>query len=129
MSRGKTHNRCQKIVAKAPNPTEQSVVTGRKVAACLLSDWSNGIRPHFAFTQLKFLVNAARQTCITITWLGVRSDLATGTGNALGILRDSVLAPRDTERYKEGVWDFTLMGSRLPLLDHCSTSAMRRTST
>ncbi len=82
----------------------------------------------FASVTLKFFVNAARQTCITISWLGVRSDLATGTGNALGILPDSVLAPCDTERYKEEVRDFTLMGARQPLLDHCTTPSTRKTS-
>ena len=82
----------------------------------------------FASVTLKFFVNAARQTCITISWLGVRSDLATGTGNALGILPDSVLAPCYTERYKEEVRDFTLMGARQPLLDHCTTPSTRKTS-
>jgi hypothetical protein len=78
---------------------------------------------------LKFFVNAARQTCITIWWLGVRSDLSTGTGNALGILPDSGLAPCDSERYKEEVRNSTLMGARQSLLDHRSTPATRRTST
>src|SRR5579871_809621 len=82
----------------------------------------------FASVTLKFFVNAARQTCITTSWLGVRSDLATGTGNALGIFPDSVLAPCDTERYKEKVWDFTLMGARQPLFDHRTIPTHRRTS-
>jgi Carboxypeptidase regulatory-like domain len=54
--------------------------------------------------------------------------LATGTGNALGILPDSVLAPSDTERYKEQDRDFTLMGARQPLLDHRTTLPTRKTS-
>jgi hypothetical protein len=54
--------------------------------------------------------------------------LATGTGNALGILPDSVLAPCYTERYKEEVRDFTLMGARQPLLDHRTTPSTRKTS-
>jgi hypothetical protein len=98
-----------------------------------MGNWGVGGREftvfRFAFIEVKFCVNAARQTCITIWWLGVRSDLATGTGNALGILPDSGLAPCDTERYKEEVWDFTLMGARQPLLDHRTIPAMRRNST
>ncbi|MBV8514278.1 MAG: carboxypeptidase regulatory-like domain-containing protein [Acidobacteria bacterium] len=47
----------------------------------------------------------------------------------MGNLPDLVLVRHDTERYKEGVRDFTLMGARQPLLDHCSTPATRRTST
>ncbi len=58
---------------------------------------------------------------------GCRVGMATGTGNGLGIFTDTVLAPGDTERYKEKVWDFTLMGARQPLLDH-SIPALRRLS-
>jgi hypothetical protein len=54
--------------------------------------------------------------------------MAGGTGNGLGIFPDSVLAACDTERYKEEVRDFTLMGSCQPLLDHRSISAMRHLS-
>jgi hypothetical protein len=60
--------------------------------------------------------------------VGPMSDLAAGTGNGLGIVADSVLAPRDTERYKEEVRDFTLMGARQPLLDNTLTPPMRRNS-
>src|SRR5579872_1824774 len=78
-----------------------------------------------AFIELKFFVNAAHQTCITFAWPGVWWVMATGTGNGLGIFPDAILVPCDTERYKEKVWDFTLMGARQPLLDH-SIPALRR---
>lgn len=78
-----------------------------------------------AFMELKFFVNAAHQTCITFAWPGVWWVMATGTGNGLGIFPDAILVPCDTERYKEKVWDFTLMGARQPLLDH-SIPALRR---
>lgn len=55
--------------------------------------------------------------------------LATGTGNALGNIPDSLLVRHDTERYKEGVRDFTLMHARLRSTDHFSTPAVRRAST
>jgi hypothetical protein len=84
-----------------------------------------------AFMKLKFFANAAHPTCITTAWPGVwwglMLDLATGTGNRLGIFPDAALAPGDIERYKEKVWDFTLMGARQPLLDH-SIPALRRLS-
>lgn len=80
-----------------------------------------------AFMELKFFVNAARPTCITLAWSRVCWIMATGTGNGLGIFPDAVLAPCGTERYKEKVWDFTLMGARQPLLDH-PIPALRRLS-
>jgi hypothetical protein len=83
----------------------------------------------FSFIPLKFSVNATRQICITSSWRGVRSDLATGTGNGLSNLPDSVLARYVIERYKHKVRDFTLMGARHRVIERCSNSpSLRRTS-
>jgi hypothetical protein len=106
MSLRKSHSSCQMIVRVPRGLAEQIAMRRRnsinrgllqiQIGNRCAGDRENRVSG-FVFIKLKFAVNAARQTCITTSWLGVRSDLASGTGNTLGMLPDSVLAPSSTE--------------------------------
>jgi hypothetical protein len=111
------------------NAPEQNVVCGRNSGDSHFLERSNWARGLFCVHSIEIFRQRNASNLHHNTWQEVRSDLATGTGNTLGNLPDSVLARYVNERYKDMVRDFTLMGARHRVIDRCSNlPSLRRTS-